>query len=64
MKISAELQVNYQRYKDDGVVMMKNLLDESQLNLVSAGIEQCLSHPSKRHTNYANDGDASQRFFL
>ena len=63
MKLSSTSKTNYQHYKDDGVVLMRNLLDKAQLSLISAGIEQCHSHPSKRHTDYANDDDANQRFF-
>ena len=63
MRMTSVSKTICQHYKDDGVVLINNLLDQAKLDLILAGIDQCLAHPSKRHTDYANDADLSQKFF-
>ncbi len=58
MKVPTVSKTHRQKFKDDGVVLVRNLFDETKLRLISAGIEKCLSHPSKRHADYANDSDS------
>jgi hypothetical protein len=63
MTSSAAPEAICRNFSKDGVVLIKDLLDESLLRLAAKGIDKCLSQPSARHTNYANEGSSTQRFF-
>lgn len=51
------------RYREDGVVVLRNLFSEKWLDVVAEGIEQNLADPSRRTTNYVNDPARNAHFF-
>ena len=57
----SELAVQRDAYERDGAVLVKDLLNEEQLSLISSGIDKIVANPSKRHVDYVNEGE--QRFF-
>ena len=59
----SEVAVKRDAYERDGAVLIEGLLSEEQLKLIASGIDKIISRPSKRHVEYVNEGEGSQRFF-
>ena len=51
------------RYRDDGVVLIRNLLDERWLSVLADGIADNLRRPSPRTREYVNDPASGAYFF-
>ena len=51
------------RYREDGVVLIRNLFDAQWLQVLAEGIEENLTNPSERTTDYVNDPEHKEHFF-
>ena len=51
------------RYREDGVVLLRNLLDRRWLEILAEGIEDNLRRPSERTLEYVNDPGRGGHFF-
>ena len=51
------------QYQEDGVVVVRNLLDEHSLRVLAEGIAQNLDHPTHRTVEHVNESNSGARFF-
>ena len=59
-QINEQQVVDYQR---DGVVLIRNLLDERWQQVLADGVAKNLKNPTSRSTDYVNDSTNNARFF-
>ncbi|MEM7207905.1 MAG: phytanoyl-CoA dioxygenase family protein [Pseudomonadota bacterium] len=50
-------------YKSDGAVLLKNMLDQSMLDALRAGVEYNLANPTVRQIDYMKDDSTGEHFF-
>ncbi len=51
-------------YQNDGVVLLKNVIEPEWLDVVAEGIEDNLRSPSKRTIEFVNDPANDAHFFF
>lgn len=52
------------RYQEDGVMVIKDLIDAHWLAVLAEGVEENLRRPSNRATHYVNDPKRKEHFFF
>ena len=50
-------------YQKDGVVLIRNLLDQAWLDVLAEGVEHNATSRSKRTIEYVNDASTNGHFF-